>query len=220
MECLIDGPSVESELHQYYLERYPQHVVVVGADIFNGSTAALQSFRNTTGVTYALLLNAAATSGGNMFALYGDRDNFIVIDSDANRTIRFNARQQGYPYGAALDAPRVRALVDSLLATTVGVEPSTASIDWQLSIAPNPAAGAMRFELRHPGVELAPARAEVLDLAGRRVASLAAQPHRGELTAWGWDGRDLAGTRVAAGIYFVRVRLGERELLARVARLR
>jgi hypothetical protein len=68
---------------------------------------------------------------------------------------------------------------------------------------PNPARGGSRvtFELAHP----ARVQAAVYDLAGRRVrglatGALAAGPH--ELA---WDGRDEAGTHVAAGLYFYRV---------------
>lgn len=64
------------------------------------------------------------------------------------------------------------------------------------SVTPNPAVHAARVTLAQPGMR---ARAEVFNLAGRRVATAA------EASEWTWDLRDLAGRRVAAGVYLVRV---------------
>jgi hypothetical protein len=68
---------------------------------------------------------------------------------------------------------------------------------------PNPAGGAVALRFTLPA--RAPVRLEVLDVSGRRVREL----RRGELDAGAydaaWDGRDAAGRRVPAGVYFVRL---------------
>jgi hypothetical protein len=59
-------------------------------------------------------------------------------------------------------------------------------------------------------------RADVLDVAGRRVRNLAAghwAPGRGDIV---WDGRDAMGARVAAGIYLLDVRVGSRRVGRRI----
>jgi hypothetical protein len=68
---------------------------------------------------------------------------------------------------------------------------------------PNPFGGSTAVELAVP-VGQGKAKVSVYDLQGRRVAELAEQatPGRHVVT---WDGRDSAGRRVAAGIYFVRL---------------
>jgi hypothetical protein len=68
--------------------------------------------------------------------------------------------------------------------------------------APNPGASAtlMRFTLPGQGA----ARIEVVDVAGRQVWMKAATLGAG-VHAWSWDGRDGAGRRAGAGVYFVRL---------------
>ena len=72
-----------------------------------------------------------------------------------------------------------------------------------LSVAPNPfpTTTRLQFTLAHAG----PARLSVFDVHGRRVATLAdrhlpAGPH-----TMAWDGRTSRGSRVPAGVYFVRL---------------
>ncbi len=84
--------------------------------------------------------------------------------------------------------------------------------------APNPFAGSTRieFELARAGE----VRLEVYDLSGRRVRSLV----EGELSAGRhaavWDGRDDRGATGAAGIYFIRLRTADRDLVQRAVRIR
>ena len=131
---------MQTDLWEYYEAQAPGQVAVVGADIFSGTPAQLQTFRNITGATYPLLLNASVAAGGNMYVTYGDRDNYVVIDRD--RVVRFSARAQGYNYGAALDVPRIRALVDSLLASPTGVGDGPASVS---RVTPNPGHNSLYF---------------------------------------------------------------------------
>ena len=80
---------------------------------------------------------------------------------------------------------------------------------------PNPSARATHLRFRLPAA--AAVRAEVFDVAGRRVISLIdgtrldAGEHR--LT---WDGRDASGRRAAAGLYQVRVTAGGAVALRRI----
>jgi flagellar hook assembly protein FlgD len=51
--------------------------------------------------------------------------------------------------------------------------------------------------------------AEVLDVAGHRVRTLASDREYSSGTqALGWDGRNDAGVRLSSGVYFVEVREG------------
>lgn len=67
---------------------------------------------------------------------------------------------------------------------------------------PNPTTGALSFSLGVP--EAGRVSVALFDVRGRRVRALC----DGELTAgpaeFAWDGRDDGGTRVAAGVYFLR----------------
>ena len=80
---------------------------------------------------------------------------------------------------------------------------------------PNPARSSVRWAFALP--EPAWFHVDVFDLVGRHVRNLASRDHlvgRGELE---WDLRDGAGTRVAAGTYLVRARLGGETWIRRVA---
>jgi len=79
-----------------------------------------------------------------------------------------------------------------------------------LGANPNPARGEVRidFELREPAqVELA-----VVDVAGRRVAAMA--PRTWPTGTWSerWAGRDAAGRQVPAGVYWIEMSAGGREI--------
>jgi len=180
-------------------------VLVVGVDIWNGTPANLQSFKNTTGATYPLMLNGSHPTGGNVFELYGDRDNYVILDQ--NHIVRFSAWAQGYVYGAALDVPRMRALIDSLLADPTGVGDPPTSIP-SLAITPNPSTG--RVALTLPIGEYAGrhARIDIHDLSGRRVDTVfdGVAP-TGTLSAQ-WEGRTRTGRKVPTGVYLVRVTVG------------
>jgi hypothetical protein len=194
-------------------------VVVVGADIWNGTTAELQDFRNRTGATYPLLLSAATATGNNVLTLYGDRDNYVIIDQ--RDTVRFSARSQGYNYGAAFDLPRMTALIDSLLAHVTGVgDPSPAGPGLALSAAPNPGRGAITLSLEGIGVDGMHARIEVFDLSGRRIAAPFDGVIAGGAVRARWDGRDSDHATAPPGLYWVRARIGERVIARRIALIR
>ncbi|MEZ5065866.1 MAG: FlgD immunoglobulin-like domain containing protein [bacterium] len=91
---------------------------------------------------------------------------------------------------------------------------SVARLARPLEIRPNPARGGrttVAFQLhRGPGQ----AEIAIYDLAGRRVRRLVEGRFGDEVRTATWDGRDDAGSAVAAGIYFVRLTSasGEREV--------
>ncbi len=94
-------------------------------------------------------------------------------------------------------------------ADQVEVEPIQRSL--QLSAAlPNPTRAGATFVLDLPSASVV--RAEIFDLAGRRLARLA----HGRLDAGRhllrWDGTTTSGSRAAAGLYYVRVAAGAARL--------
>jgi alpha-tubulin suppressor-like RCC1 family protein len=85
-----------------------------------------------------------------------------------------------------------------------------------LSAGPNPfaAQATMRFDLPTPGrVALA-----VYDAAGRKVSTLADGAFEAGKFVRSWDGRNDGGTRVAAGVYFVRLQAHGGTLTRRLVR--
>ena len=88
---------------------------------------------------------------------------------------------------------------------TVSLSASLAPMASKLSLSapfPNPARGSARCELELGAS--AQVEVNVFDAAGRRVRVLAHGHHAAGRHALAWDGRDERGTRVRAGVYFVR----------------
>lgn len=103
--------------------------------------------------------------------------------------------------------------------TVVGVEPGGAPPgSVALQAWPNPARDGARLRFSLVAAEHVDAR--LYDVAGREVRRL----HAGALAAGvhelAWDGRDAAGRRAAAGVYFARVEAGGTTRVARLVRVR
>jgi len=210
---VADGPSVESDIWEYYNGRSPGQIIVFGPDLFNGSHAQLQSFKDQTGATYPLLLNGANGVGNeNFFVVYGDRDNYAVINKQG--IVRYNAYDH-WAYGARYHLDELRGTIDSLLTVTTGVDDG-APRAFGLTAHPNPARGPVALTLANPTADALDARVAVYDLAGREVALVWRGAAAHGLTHLSWAPGGTGGGALAPGLYLVRAHIGERELTRRV----
>jgi hypothetical protein len=103
-------------------------------------------------------------------------------------------------------------------AGVVGIPPGTPAEHMALSPPwPNPSSGAIHFSysLAAP----APVTLEILDLAGRRVATLAQGIAPAGRHALAWDGRGPGGHPVAAGVYFASLEAPGQRWTRRLVRL-
>lgn len=197
-------------------------------------------FAGSTSVDDGQWHHVAATYDGSTMRVYVDGH----LDGSAARTgtiqaggsaILIGARSDGsnasnFPgeidelaiYNRALGSAEVQALAaQNAPCAAVGVDggpaaagPLRLSPPW-----PNPASGPMSFEFRTPS--LAVARAEILDIAGRRVS----RPLQDQLLPGGthrfeWDGRDASGARVAPGVYMIRLTSGTAAAVQRIVLVR
>lgn len=212
--CQANGPSVQQNLWQYYESTHPNEVQVIGVDLWNGSAAQMNTFKQTTGTTYPLLLMGATAPGGNVETLYGTYDNFIVINRQG--VVRYHAALT-WPHGNRYHLDEIRAAVDSLLPPPLDAGPTVSSAV-RLSIAPNPARAGSSITFELPAA-VAHARVDVHDLAGRRVATLWDAPAPAGATRLAWR-TDAGGAPLAPGVYLVRAQLGDRTLQRRVVVVR
>ncbi len=84
------------------------------------------------------------------------------------------------------------------------IRPSGLRVEALPRATPFSSAPEIRFELS----KASDVSADVFDSSGRRVRALAHGPHEAGSHSLLWDGKDGENRRVAAGIYFVRVRAG------------
>lgn len=92
-------------------------------------------------------------------------------------------------------------------ASPSAVAPGPGVAELSLRCQPGPERGACRIEFtlaRAQRVQL-----ELLDLRGRRLARLLAEPREAGAASLRWNGRDGQGRRLASGVYLLRLR-GER----------
>lgn len=217
--CLNDGPSFQANVNQYYQATAPGAVQCVGFDMFNGSAAQVGSFKAQTSATYPLALNGAAATGGNLSTLYGPFDNYVIVDKLG--IVRYHAADR-WPHGNRYHLDELRGVIDSLLAAQSGVDeaPPAPLQLLSLSAAPNPFSGATRIELSHSGPAALPARVDVVDALGRRVATLYQGMARAGVTTLSWGGDDDDGRRAPSGLYFLRAEVGGRSIVQRIVRAR
>jgi len=101
--CIAEGPAIESELINPYVNR--NDIIVLGLDYWNGDPDLVRKFRQITGLTIPLLLDA-----GNVATNYKTTYNRIVI-IDKSLNIVFSGTQS-----AVNDLPAVKEKLDMLLA--------------------------------------------------------------------------------------------------------
>jgi hypothetical protein len=114
----------------------------------------------------------------------------------------------------------------------VGQTAAIPSVDGEFvsGIAPNPSNGHVTFSIsvprtydsnpRTPQRLATPVTVEVFDVRGRRVRVLADEPEFQDFITLRWDGRSEASTLLPAGVYFVRVRAGEAEMVRKLVLVR
>lgn len=213
--CQSSGPSVQADLHAYYQTQRPGEVQVLGADLWNGTASQVNTFKVNTGAQYPLLLNGGIATGGNLSALYGTYDNYIVLDQQG--IVRYHAALN-YAQGQRYQLSQIRAIVDGLLGPPLDVPGGTRNT-LALAVSPHPARGPVEVALALPQGER-DVTIEVLDTGGRRVTEL----YRGSASAGPlrltWSRSDAQGAAVAAGLYFIRASVGSEVLKQRVVVLR
>jgi peroxiredoxin len=100
--CKAAAPGVQSMLVTPFANR--SDYKILGLDQWNGNSAAVQSFKTVTGVTFPLLLNASGVASEYKTTY----DRLVVVDQ--NGDIVFSGKQ-----GAAADVSEVKQKVESLL---------------------------------------------------------------------------------------------------------
>jgi hypothetical protein len=191
---------------------------VLGPELNGADATQLTNFKNYTGATFPLLLNGGSGSGNeNLYVPYGQFDNYVVINKQG--IIRYHAFDL-WQHGMRYHLNEIRATVDSLVSTNVGVDDGPGARAYLLNPVPNPFRDATTLELWNPSGQPRDAEVSIHDLAGRRIASVWSGPAPAGWTRVAWGGRSGDGSAVATGVYLVRARVGAVRLDRRVVRIR
>jgi len=150
-------------------------------------------------------------------AASGDQQDIVVVPDGKGGIMA--AWQDGRADTTKIFTTRVGADAETPLAVTGPVPPRDPGILRLVAVHPNPSWGVATIDLvlDHSAV----VDADVYDLGGRRVAQLAAgMRYVAGSHAVPWDGRDARGSRLPAGIYFVRLSAAGQVMCRTVVRLR
>lgn len=172
---------------------------MLAIDVWDGTPAQVQIFRNNTGWQLPILMNGNAA--GIPTAYNCSWDYFFVIDHEGYITWRGGPEGAGHPTLAA----QVEAALANLEASPVGETPAAGHR--LLAAYPNPFNPRTRIPYHLDGTAgEAAVRLEILDLRGRVLRTLvdARQP-AGTRQEAVWDGTDARGRQLPSGSYVSRL---------------
>jgi len=179
-------------------------VQAIGIDIWNGNTAAVQSYV-ALGVTYPIGMNGGAYGLQWGFA-FSDRHSFAVVDGIG--IIRYISQNSiGYPGRYEASKADIIATIEQLLMTSdVDRVDDNAPSSFVLSQNyPNPFRDETFIQFQVPPQHSWRIKLSVYNVLGQEVRVLSDQSFSGGTYRAAWDGRDAAGQRVVNGIYFYKL---------------
>lgn len=149
--CIANGPNTESGIYQVYKNN--SDFVAIGIDTWDGNEGQVQSYRNTTGLTYPLMLN-----GSSFLSAYSTGyDRMIVVDQ--NGVIRYKSTSDA----TASVVAEAKLVVSDLLSTTALESNQTSSI--QLEAAYLSSQNLLR--INNPFGNDGPITYRIMDMTGR-----------------------------------------------------
>ena len=162
-------------------------------DYYNGNTAQLNSFKQTTGISYPLGL--MASSIGNS---YGVRNEWSVV-VDQQGIIRYKA------FGVNVSA--INAVIDNLLATTDVEEEPTTPRDFELKQNyPNPFNPTTKIAFAIPIAQRVSLK--IYDAQGRLAQTLLNAPVAAGRHELEWSGLNQQNEPASSGVYFYLLQSG------------
>ncbi|WP_289055465.1 peroxiredoxin family protein [Carboxylicivirga marina] len=100
--CKTAAPKIQTQIADAYASN--SNVAIIGLDQWNGTKASVQGFKNTTGITFPLLLNASKVAS-DYNTTY---DRLVVVNKDGD--IVFKGTQ-----GASKDIAAALSIIDDSL---------------------------------------------------------------------------------------------------------
>ncbi len=195
--CLSEGNDTQTKIADKYS---PDVFKAMGIDVWDGSSSGVQNFKNSTGITYELLLK-----GGSTATAFGTQYQYSQV-IDQNGVIQLNVRTN--------QIDQINSKIQELLSATATNRTSN-HITRTFALKsnyPNPFNPTTRIPFsndRQQHIRLA-----VYDVTGREVAVLADGIFAPGDFEFAWNGKSSGGAALASGIYFVRL-IGSHDLKTR-----
>ncbi len=148
-------------------------------------------------------------------ASYPNDGGVVAYDDTPAAPERGQIVYYAFNYDKLTDTAAARQLLENSVSYLDPADPAAvADVDASArlligSVFPNPARGLVHIELSLPGTTIV--QIGVYDLQGRCVRSWVENPAHAGRNVVSWKGRTTEDRAIPSGIYFVRVRCGERE---------
>jgi peroxiredoxin len=115
--CNANGPNTQNDIYSVYMDN--PDFVAIGVDTWDGTTNGVESFKNSTGITYPLALY-----GSEVESLYQTTyDRIVVVDKEG--IIRY----KGIANATTDEVSNAAAIIDTYLDMVVPVEENPANND-------------------------------------------------------------------------------------------
>lgn len=187
--CLVEAPEVERNIYQ----KYRKHGVCVWAiDIWNGSSYLVETrFRTPTQINFPVLL-----FGGDVGQTFGTNvSNYVVIDQAGKVTYisRF------------YDPKGLQDHLDSLAKISSEINPATFRLDGNY---PNPFNPITRIRYQIFSLPSVSVVLNIYNELGETIRTLVDTKKVAGIYEQTWDGRNAQGQLLPAGVYFIRLEVG------------
>ena len=182
----MSGPGTETGVNQVY--RGP-NFQALGLDWYpNSNETNVRSYKEVTGVTYPLCINAASTR--SVYQAYEANDVSMVIDQGG--IVRYR--------GSGVKTDQIRGWIDNLLTTSVeepGRLPGTTRLEQNYPNPFNPATRIWFHLAQNQDVHL-----QIFDNQGRLIKNLIEARMNAGRHEVSWNGLTDDGIPAASGIYY------------------
>ncbi len=181
----MSGPDTEFFINRVYSQ---QNFQAIGLDYWDGNTTNVSTFQQLTTISYPLCFNASGTRA--LYQAFEAKDVSMVIDQQG--IVRYR--------GGGVNTSEITAMIDNLLLTNSIEENQSPGKFTLYQNYPNPfnPTTIISFNIdTQSKVSL-----KVYDNQGRFIRTLLENTmHTGKHEV-NWDGRNVHGRQVSAGVYF------------------
>lgn len=200
--CVSNGPVTETEIHQSFKDE--PNFVALGLDTWNLSTASNATFRNRTGITYNLLLNAQQTLV-DYYGHAGAYDRSVVIGPEG--IIRYKGNNFVNTDFAAVKA-EIETQINRVITSSEDSPEIVTSVRLDQNY-PNPfnPSTTISYSLINSGS----VKLQIYNILGKKIITLVDGFQSSGVQTAIWD-----ASSVPSGVYIYRLTAGDQVLYRRM----
>lgn len=196
--CIASAPTVKSTIIDAFSSSTKFQSVVI--DTWNGSTSAVQNFKNSTGLPGIFLQNggSVATSWSTTY------DRLVVIDAEGVMTFKGSSAASSDANSAK---QAVQTAINKIVTSTTEIEDNGFQVEQNY---PNPFSDKSKIEFNLPEAETV--SFNITDITGKVAHQIS------RFYPAGNNSIEIDGSDLSKGIYFYRLNAGKRAWTGKMIR--